>query len=224
MPLMWRRTWHIAGNTMKKHDLLKAILMVPFSLLVIGIMLLDIWYGDELFLDLWILYAPVFLFLFVLFTITFAYTIWRLRENHKSILNWISFAIFFLFLLFYIFAPVNDIKNKLNFELYKDKRCEVVEMVKEHSLKPEQNSRGVILPEGYESISTGGDIIIYSNANEITAGFWILRGFLNTGYSMFIYSSSNDMNNIRKLWPDILETDTIEKIEDHWFYLEADRS
>ncbi|MDC7290454.1 ABC transporter permease [Blautia schinkii] len=211
-------------NAMSKHDLVKSILMIPVSLLVVGIMLFDIWYGEELFSDLWILYVPVLLFLFVLFIVTFAYAIWRLSDNHRSILNWISFAIFLIFLLFYILAPVNDIKNKLNFELYKDKRCEVVEMVKERLLEPEQNSRGVILPEGYESTSTGGDIVIYSNADEITIGFWILKGFLNSGYSMFIYSSSDDMNSIRKLWPDILETDIIERIENHWFYLNADRS
>lgn len=223
MPLMWRRTWHIAGNTMKKHDLLKAILMVPFSLLVIGIILLDVWYGEELFLDLWILYVPIVIFLFALFIISFAYTIWRLSENYKLILNWIPFIVLFLFLLFYIFAPVVKIRNKLNYELYKDKRCEVVDMVTAHVMQPEQNSISVKVPEEYKGISTGGDIAIYSNENEVVVGFWINRGFLDSGYSMFLYSSSNDMNSIRKQSQDILEADVIEKIENHWFYMEGGR-
>lgn len=39
-----------------------------------------------------------------------------------------------------------------------------------------------------------------------------------------IFGCWSDMNSIRKLWPDILETDIIERIENHWFYLNADRS
>lgn len=81
-------------------------------------------------------------------------------------------------------------------KVYKNMRYEVVKMVENHQIETDGEKRIVELPEKYKKCSSGGDILVYQNDDESMVGFWVKRGFLDSGFTMFVYKSDDNSMDI----------------------------
>ena len=66
--------------------------------------------------------------------------------------------------------------------------------------------------------------MVYQNDNESMVGFWVKRGFLDSGFTMFVYKSDDNSINIEQIikgcmW-DGYEVYSERKAE-QWYYLTA---
>ena len=89
--------------------------------------------------------------------------------------------------------------DDLKYQVYKEKREEVVKMILEGEIKKEVSSKLIDLPEKYKIISSGGDILyLESPLSDSVFGFWETRGIVSSGSTMYIYSCQEE-NQLKKI-------------------------
>lgn len=181
---------------------------------------LSSWYYEELFFHFFVLYSIVDMLFFFLLVACGIWSVKYLKGNHKSIKDFIPIilvALYFSYLL-------SGSQNKLNFIVYKNMRYEVVKMVENHQIETDGEKRIVELPEKYKKCSSGGDVLVYQNDDESMVGFWVKRGFLDSGFTMFVYKSDDNSMNIEQIIKECMwdgyEVYSERKAE-QWYYLTA---
>jgi hypothetical protein len=104
----------------------------------------------------------------------------------------------------------------LDFKLNKKAREEVVQMIRNSSLKPNvpHSSSLIQLPEKYHRLSKGGgEIVIEKNGNLIL--FFTYRGILDN-FSGFVYSPNDKKPSQRDFDGDFKQ---VEKLDKNWYFV-----
>jgi len=181
---------------------------------------LSSWYYEELFFHFFVLYSIVDMLFFFLLVACGIWSVKYLKGNHKSIKDFIPIILVVLYLSYLLSGS----QNKLNFIVYKNMRYEVVKMVENHQIETDGEKRIVELPEKYKKCSSGGDVLVYQNDDESMVGFWLKRGFLDSGFTMFVYKSDDNSMNIEQIIKECMwdgyEVYSERKAE-QWYYLTA---
>ena len=113
-------------------------------------------------------------------------------------------------------------EKKLNFQVYKEKRTEIVQMVQNNQIKIRKDMELIELPEDYKKCSSGGEAVVRQNNGSYTVGFWYTQGFLNSGFSLFAYSnddSRTDVIQMVKEYGGIEYEINLSEKEKGWYYV-----
>lgn len=175
------------------------------------------WYSDQLIDLLFGLTLIINLILVIIYTICLLVTL-KAVKNNFNIINFVTILILILTLVLILFFPFRETKTKLELNLYEKDRLEVVEMIKNKKLIPDEFGN-VKLPKGYEKISTSKEVTIYKcDSKTQVISFYIFRGMLS-GSTELIYSPSEELirENVT-LHP----IKSIRKLKDNWYYVETD--
>ena len=124
----------------------------------------------------------------------------------------------------YLAFLFNDGIKKLNFQVYKEKRTEIVQMVQNNQIKIRKDMELIELPEDYKKCSSGGEAVVRKNNGSYTVGFWYTQGFLDSGFSLFAYSnddSRTDVIQMVKEYGGIEYEINLSEKEKGWYYVTA---
>lgn len=178
------------------------------------------WYYEELFFHFFVLYSIVDMIFFFFLAACGIWSVKYLKGNHKSIKDFIPLIL----VVIYFSYLLSGGQNKLNFTVYRDVRYEVVKMVEEHQLKVDEDNGMTELPEKYKKCSSGGDILAYQDEDELMVGFWVKRGFLDSGFTMFVYKSDDNSADIEQIVKECMWEGydvSSERKEKQWYYITA---
>ena len=159
----------------------------------------------------------------LLFTITLIQFVKLLKERKTiSKLRIQKFSVFLVLFLLTVFRfYTNQIIEKIDWIILKNKRTEIVEKVKTKELKPNVSWNGILcqLPFEFPVVSNGGnDILIFSNKENksIEVDFFVFANFFDSPSTKFIYT--NDIERIKIFEKKIKENPTENwKIENNWY-------
>ncbi len=199
---------------MKKHRLLL------LSILLLLISFVVAWYSDLLFDALFVFIIPLFILLFIFFTVLLVESIKGLvkRREYPCLA---SLAVLVLLVVLIACFPFRDARVRLELNLLEEDRMKVVDMIRNDQLQPKDEIGNIILPSGYKNLSSSGEVFQYQNdeAGQVI-GFWVFRGMLS-GSVELIYSSGGE-ELIRANEDRIGPITRIEKLKDCWYYIETD--
>ena len=192
------KNWYLAGESGMKDERKKLKLIILQCIAVITANFITIWYFEELFFR----------------------GFWYLR---KIRVFWFAAIPVFLFGIYLAFL-FNDGIKKLNFQVYKEKRTEIVQMVQNNQIKIRKDMELIELPEDYKKCSSGGEAVVRKNNGSYTVGFWYTQGFLDSGFSLFAYSnddSRTDVIQMVKEYGGIEYEINLSEKEKGWYYVTA---
>lgn len=165
------------------------------------------------------------LFCLTLFIVLFSQIIKTIKERKNlapdGVFN-LSIILILFILTFYNFNKIpTAIMEKIDWEISRNKRNQVVKEVEKRQLKPNTDMKNGIcrLPFKFPIVSnSGNDILIYENKNSQTKTikFWISRGFFESPQRYFIYT--NDAET-KKYYQELIESTPEHnwKLEENWF-------
>lgn len=176
------------------------------------------WFYCELFNRYFIFFLLIYVAFFVLLLACVIKSLMFLKKYHESPKDFLVISIIVLYLGFCTWGGV----EKLNFTVYKNKRYEIVKMVQENQIKVNSETGEIALSDRYKRVSDGSAVVLYDKRKEIAVGFWIDRGFLDSGFSMYVYESNDEDDYIEtavlEMWPFYEEYEVnIERLEKKWF-------
>ena len=197
---------------MKKYNnLILSILILIFSFIIC-------WYSDYLSSSLFVFGIVLDLILMLFFFIILIISIRNLKQK-INVINILTIIILVATAILVLFFPFREVKMKYELKLYEKDRLEVINMIKDNELKPDEIGN-VTLPNKYKKLSTSGQVFVYKNSGkEQVIGFWVFRGMLS-GSELLIYSSEGEdliRNNINAY-----SITNIEMLKDNWYYVKID--
>lgn len=196
---------------MKKYNnLILSILILVFSFIIC-------WYSDYLSSSLFVFGIVLDLILMLFFFIILIISIRNLKQK-INVINILTIIILVATAVLVLFFPFREVKMKYELKLYEKDRLEVINMIKDNELKPDEIGN-VTLPNKYKKLSTSGQVFVYKNSGkEQVIGFRVFRGMLS-GSNLVIYSTGGN---------DLIESSikghpitNIEKLKDNWYYVET---
>ena len=168
-------------------------------------LLLDKFFGYLLIINLGLI---------ILFILLFSNVISELKKD-KCLINIISFSILILTIFLVLFFPFREVKFKLEFELYEDKREKVIRLLQNNKLNIDEFGQ-CILPNELDMVSEDGKIMVYKNdVDGILVGFWYFRG-IGTNSELLMYSSLDESFIKSNLGNKIIN---VEMLNDNWYYV-----
>ena len=121
------KNWYLAGGSGMKDERKKLKLIILQCIAVITANFITIWYFEELF------FRGFWYVIFASFIFTFIYIIRSFCCLRKIRVFWFAAIPVFLFGIYLAFL-FNDGIKKLNFQVYKEKRTEIVQMVQNNQI------------------------------------------------------------------------------------------
>ena len=195
----------------------KLKLFILLCIIVIIGNFIIIWNFEELFFKgLWYVIFISFILLLICMMRSFI-CLKNIRICWFAAIPVLLFGIYLIFLF-------SDGMKKLNFQVYKEKRIEIVQMAKKHQIDIEKNSGIIELPEYYHKCSSGGKAIVWQNNDDYVVGFWYTQGFLNSSFSMFVYSSDDNPADVVQMMKEYMEMEykiDLPEKEKCWYYVVA---
>ncbi len=158
--------------------------------------------------------GPLILFLwgifFILAIVSIIYI--PIKFNRNRIKAFLPFTINVLVFLIAWFVPFTSIWLDIKFQTNKPGYEEVIDMVEEGRLQPDQYGY-INLPEKYQYLSSGSRIMADKNNGTTSVFFFTFLGVLDN-YSGYLYRS-DDTPPPQGLFGDWFE---VEKQQPHWFF------
>ena len=179
------------GIRLKKVILLIILIVIDF---------IYYWCFQRIFADNFLLCIVIFIGLLVGWGVNLVYI---LRSN-----GIFQKIILFVFVGSYIIFKFSGCIDIIKFNMYQEKREEIVKMIVTGKLKKDDKKDTVNLPVSYEKFSDGGEVVMLDSDEKIMVGFWENRGFLNSGMDLYVYSENNS------------EDELIYRLKKCWWYLE----
>lgn len=139
------KNWYLAGGSGMKDERKKLKLIILQCIAVITANFITIWYFEELF------FRGFWYVIFASFILTFIYIIRSFCCLRKIRVFWFAAIPVFLFGIYLAFL-FNDGIKKLNFQVYKEKRTEIVQMVQNNQIKIRKDMELIELPEDYKNV------------------------------------------------------------------------
>ena len=204
------KNWYLAGEPGMKDERKKLKLIILQCIAVITANFITIWYFEELF------FRGLWYVIFASFILTFIYIIRSFCCLRKIRVFWFAAIPVFLFGIYLAFL-FNDGIKQLNFQVYKEKRTEIVQMVQNNQIKIRKDMELIELPEDYKKCSSGGEAVVRKNNGSYTVGFWYTQGFLDSGFSLFAYSKNDNRTDVIQ----IVKEYEINLSEKGWYYVAA---
>ena len=203
---------------------MKNISLKMLSILCISIILADFfynWYFEQLFFNFFLFTIFLKIILLVANIYIFLCSVSHLRYHHKRIQDFLPVVILVSYVAF-LFANGEQF---MNFNIYKEKRTDMIQMVNEQKLHADTESSMIKLPSEYQNISSNGEAILLSDLNDsLIVGFWLSRGFLDSGFTMVVYAADDNAESIKNgittvMWP--YYNISVQKLEKNWFFVKA---
>ena len=187
------------------------------TIIEVILLLFVCWYDQQLLYTLFIFtlipkFGVLIMYIFCLGSIVV-----DLKKSF-SIPNLISLILLIIAIVI-IFLPSNQLKAALTFNGYEAARLEVIEMVKNGDIIPDEY-KNAKLPKKYKYLSSDGEIHIYQN-NESgqQISFWVIRGFLSGSEELMYSSGGGELIYKNKTGHPIK---SINKIKGNWYYVVTD--
>lgn len=194
---------------------MKKNLCLILSIFLLIIIFFYNWYYIEI-LDTLFLLTPIITFLLSVAYILLLINILNKLKQNKNIFNIINFLILLFIVILILFFPFIEIKTKYEFNIYKEERNNIIKLIKNNKLSPDQYGN-IKLPKNLKKLSNTGEVSIYrNNKEEQLICFWIIRGLQGDESIRLIYSTTNknSIENNTKF-----KIKRIKKIEDNWYYV-----
>lgn len=192
----------------------KRSILIFLSLIIIFLILFIGWNTDELhniLINVIIIAILIFMVYILLQTIIY------IMKNHSSPLDFLPLLLIIISFLIFNLPLIREIKTNIYFDKLEDNRLQIIELVKNQSLKSD-NFNIIELPSNYKNISSNNKILVFeNNEKNIVVGFWIFSGgLLNTSeFLIYTLNSEVDIENV------IGEVVSIKKIDKNWYYVIA---
>ena len=129
-------------------------------------------------------------------------------------------VLIFLILFYFTYNPmiIHGLIEKVDWEIFYNKRMEIVDEIKLDKFGPYESGVSK-LPFQFPVLSNGGnEVEVYKNkrTNTVTINFWVYRNFFSAPSTSFVYT--NDNEEIKEL-EDQVSHDPIHnwKIQDNWY-------
>ena len=199
---------------------MKKYLLLLLSILLLLVSIAIAWFNDLLFDALFILVIPIYGILLICFVVLLILSIIRLKKRREYPCL-ASIAVLALLFVLIAWFPFRDVRVKVELNLLEADRLKIVEMIRNDQLQPKDKIGNIVLPRGYEILSSSGEVFQYQNDESgQVIGFWVFRGMLSgsveliysTGGEELIKANEMSIGNITK----------IEKMKDCWYYIETD--
>ena len=198
---------------------MKKYLVLFFSICWSIVAFIKSWYNVEL-LDALFIFALIPYFILMMCEIALFTLSIRGIVKEKSYVSIISLIILIATGILIIVFPFEDVKFKYELRKYEKPRLEIVDMVNNGKLKPQDENGNAILPNKYKKYSISGEVTIYQNDKDgQVIGFWVFRG-IQSGSTELIYSTGGE--ELIKANETGHPISKIEKLKDSWYYVEID--
>lgn len=180
-----------------------------FSVIILIVNLLVIWFKDNIFI------LDYFVLKFALFIIAIICLAYSVKGKYKApiIITILSFIL--PFILF--FLPLREMRANLEFNLFLKYRLDAIEMIKNNELKTDDGL--TYLPKKYCFTSVDCEAVTYQNDDDQMIGFFVSRGFVNTGSTEIIYSTGGEKLIKKVLYKTIPDDLYIKKLKTNWYYV-----
>ena len=191
---------------------MKKYLELILSIVLMALIFINCWYSDQILDNNFLVFLGVNCILLVWYFICLILSFRNIKKE-RNFINAINLILLFLTALVVLFFPFRDMKVKLEFELFKDNRNKVIQLVVDDKLK-ENDFHLIELPNKYKKLSTSGEVHVYQNDEEgLVIGFYVFRGMLS-GSVEVVYTSDDKLlsNNVG---PVIRK----EKLDNNWYYV-----
>ncbi|MES2589291.1 MAG: hypothetical protein V4622_09940 [Bacteroidota bacterium] len=160
---------------------------------------------------------------FTLFVVSFIQLIKLIKERKKLSKLRVQYLVVFLviFLLTLFRSTTNKIIEKIDWQIFYNRRTEIVKKVIDQRLNPNVNWNNYVceLPYEFPIVSNGGnDIGIYRNKKngKTTVCFWVYRNYFDSPSTHFVFT--NDPIEIKTIEEKIKTNPTFNwKIEKNWY-------
>ena len=198
---------------------MKKYLVLFFSICWSIIAFIKSWYNVEL-LDALFIFALIPTFILMIGEIVLFVLSIRGIVKDKSYVSIISLVILISAGILIIVFPFEDVKFKYELRKYEKPRLEIVDMINNGKLKPQDENGNTVLPNKYKKYSISGEVTIYQNdKNGQVIGFWIFRG-MQSGSTQLMYSTGGE--ELIKANETGHPISKIEKLKDSWYYVVTD--
>lgn len=136
------------------------------------------WHSDYIVQKFFILGLLLFLICLIMSLGLIFMLFRRMFVKQYNILQKFILLVALGYFIWWLNGGIDDLK----YQVYKEKREEVVKMILEGEIKKEVSSKLIDLPEKYKIISSGGDILyLESPLSDSVFGFWETRGIVSSG-------------------------------------------
>lgn len=197
---------------------MKKYILLIISIIVLIIAFINSWFSDMLFDALFIFALIPSFILFVGWTICLVFSIKKFIKD-KNILNILSLAIVILTALLILFFPFRRTKVKIELELFKKERLEIIRLIENDKLEIDKMGNAK-LPNKYKKLSSSGEVAIYQNDEDgKVIVFWVFRGTLS-GSVQLIYST--DGEKLIRYNETAHSIVSVDKLKDNWYYVVTD--
>ena len=198
-------------------DLMKN-LVFTCSIFALGACFFSFWYADVLFDRFFVLGILPLLFSVLFLALNLMISIVFVVRNPSEVKYYGSLCIALITIVLLFSFPFRLAKVNLELWLFDTKRNQVIEMVKNLEIIPDQFGNAE-LPFLYAHTSSDGNIHVYRNDDEQVVSFWVFRGMLS-GSVELIYSSMDETL--------VYEIENgsfiigVEKLKEHWYLVNTD--
>ncbi len=199
---------------------MKKVILLISSIIVLVLSFTNCWYLDHLLGHLWILGIIPSIMIYIIYFVIVGILIKHIKEKVNKI-NIATAIILVITAGLVVFFPFREAKVRLELNLYEKDRLEVIQMVKESILVPDEYGN-VVIPEKYKMLTTDGEreIHVYQNDSEgQVISFWVLRGVQSGSIELMYSTGGEELIRANETGHPII---SIEKLKDNWYYVVTD--
>ncbi len=179
-------------------------------------------YSQKLASELWILFLIILIPIILFFIVTTITSLIFWTENNSIYdIPFLPFIINILLLALIIILPLNKIRNRIEFAMYKRQFEKAVDFVLSKETEQTIYPKIFKLPENYENLSVGGgEVIVINKGDKKGVFFYKFRG-VPDGQIGFLKIIGNDcINNLTKEL--FLEVNEINDIGNNWYFISGE--
>lgn len=196
----------------------KSIILIILSIIFLVASFFKSWYSDQLFNSLFLFALIPNIILMILFNVLMILSI-TLIVKDRLYINFISIIILLISIILFVCFPFRELKVKYEVNAYENQRLEIIELIKNEELKPDEYGN-VSLPKKYKMYSVSGEVYLYQNDEDgQVIGFWVFRGMLSGSIEVIYSTGGEELIRANESGHPITK---IEKLKDKWYLVETD--
>ena len=193
----------------------KILFILTIALLLIAFAFF--WFDDMITDRFTVFLYPVFpILLFICFASLMIWSIIRIVKCRTKT-DIVSLSVLISSVVLILVFPFRSAKVRLELNMLEKPRLEVVEMIKDDQISPE-NGRDVSLPDGYKTVSSDGTATVFKNDGDgQIVCFWVYRGIIDGGIGVIYSSEGEEMIKENVKW-----IASVDELKDRWYYVRFD--
>lgn len=192
--------------------------VLAFAVFALVANFFSFWYADVLFNRFFVLgILPLIFSVFTLLVSLILSTAFVVR-NPSMIQCSASLCITFITIILLFCFPFRMAKVNLELKLFDKQRNQIIEMVKNEEIIPD-NLGNAELPFVFTHTSSDGNISVYQNDEEQVISFWVFRGMLS-GSVELVFSSLDETLIYENVNGHFITS--VEELKEHWYLVKTD--